>query len=184
MTDRELIIKLRNENNILKAQNLKNSSKVIKVNQIKTVMPADYENIKKMLNTAQKRCIKYQKIIEMGNISSLDMLIEEYINFSKTKLKKIANEIKLNEYSLENNKEVEYFISYLDFIRNELSNFTDLAELGRLHKPLLTKCKKQLRNVMNLLITTTDIDENELIELYDFAKTFEMHLKKKVESHE
>ena len=37
---------------------------------------------------------------------------------------------------------------------------------------------------MNLLITTTDIDENELIELYDFAKTFEMHLKKKVESHE
>lgn len=178
MTDQELIIKLRNENNILKAQNLKNSNKVIKVNQIRTVIPDDYNEIKKMLNVAKKRCVKYQKIIEMGNISSLDVLVEEYINFSKTKLKKIANEIKLNEYSLESNKEVAYFISYLDFVRNELSNFTDLAELGRLHQPALIKCKKQLRNITNLLIESTDIDEDKLIELYDFLKTFELYVKK------
>lgn len=176
MTEAERIIQLENENSILKAQNQK---KVIKIDKYKTFIPLDYEQLKKNNRLLQQRCKNYENLLSAGNISSLDTLIDSFINSSKTKLKKIVTEIKLNEFSQSTNKQVEYFISYLDFIRNELNSFINISELGKSNDPYYLKCKKQLQITNDIIIKNDDINEQELITLYDFLKIFQSKAKKK-----
>ena len=173
----KLIADLRAENAVLKN---KNEEKVIKINQIKTIYPPDYETNKELLRQMKKRCTKLQRIIEIGNISSLQSLIQQYISYSKLQLKKISVEIKLNEYGLAENTQIKDFINYLDFISDELQKFLRLTEQGKfIEQPRLNNCKREINNTIKLLqkINVTKFQDEQSQELCDSLLLFGKNIK-------
>ena len=58
----------------------------------------DNERIKKELRKIREENVKLKHIIAYGNISTLETLIEQYMDYSRIHLKKIAIEIHLTDY--------------------------------------------------------------------------------------
>lgn len=104
--------------------------------------PDDYNSIIRTGQRFKDENTKLKKIIAFGNISTLDMLIEEYTSKSKPLLKRIATEIQLTNYDSSQIKSLYDFIDYLDYVSDELSSFLAIHEEGKFTlSPTLRSCQ-------------------------------------------
>ena len=149
------------------------------------VMPGELETLKKELETTRQQNLHLQKIISLGNISTLSTLIEHYLSFSQVQFKKIAQEIQLTDYSRDNVEKVIRLLEHLDYARKELHVFIDLHEDGIVGlNPHFQKCifaataiSRELEEI-GLLI---DMSEEEAGELHRLLTGFQQGLEKCVE---
>lgn len=149
------------------------------------VMPGELETLKKELETTRQQNLHLQKIISLGNISTLSTLIEQYLSFSQVQFKKIAQEIQLTDYSRDNVEKVIRLLEHLDYARKELHVFIDLHEEGIVGlNPHFQKCiftataiSRELEEI-GLLI---DMSEEEAGEFHRLLTGFQQGLEKCVE---
>ena len=143
-------------------------------------MSGEVETLKKELETARKQNQHLQKIISLGNISTLSTLIEQYLAFSQVQFKKIAQEIQLTDYSRDNVEKVIHLLEHLDYARKELHVFIDLHEEGIVGlNPHFQKCifkaaaiVRDLEGIGSLL----DMGEEEAAELERLLTQFQQEL--------
>ncbi|MBR0283991.1 MAG: hypothetical protein IJQ78_02110 [Selenomonadaceae bacterium] len=148
-------------------------------------MPGELETLKKELETTRQQNLHLQKIISLGNISTLSTLIEQYLSFSQVQFKKIAQEIQLTDYSRDNVEKVIRLLEHLDYARKELHVFIDLHEEGIVGlNPHFQKCiftataiSRELEEI-GLLI---DMSEEEAGGLHRLLTGFQQGLEKCVE---
>lgn len=146
----------------------------------------ELETLKKELETTRQQNLHLQKIISLGNISTLSTLIEQYLSFSQVQFKKIAKEIQLTDYSRDNVEKVIHLLEHLDYARKELHVFIDLHEEGIVGlNPHFQKCifvataiSRELEEI-GLLI---DMSEEEAGELHHLLTGFQQGLEKSVEA--
>ena len=92
-------------------------------NKIILVPPPDYDKIRAEVVRLRSENEKLKKIISFGNISTLETLIAEYIDLSRTKLRKIAVEIQHTDYSPETFSAVGELLKYLNEVTANFGEF-------------------------------------------------------------
>ena len=150
-----------------------------------TMPAAEYEALKKDLKAAQQENQRLQKIISLGNISTLSTLIEQYLAFSQTQFRKIAREIQLTDYSRDNVEKVIRLLDHLEYAKKELHVFIDLHEEGivGIH-PRLQNCLfmgAAIVQDLERLGTMLDMSEERTTELQDMLREFQLLLGKFIE---
>lgn len=75
-------------------------------------------------NTAQEEEInKLKHLLKFGNINELEILLEDYVAYSKSQLRRIAIEMQFCEYSYNEQLHLKAFLNYLLTVQNELYKF-------------------------------------------------------------
>ena len=165
---------LQQKYNSLQKEIIEMKNQVLKVNCIKEVLPPHYEEDMQRLRQLETRTKKLQKIVDLGNISGLQTLIEQYVLFSRTQLKKISLEMQFSEYGDVESKIIEEFVEYLDHIRSELHNLI-LFQEKNLRNPLLNQCDEEMAGIVNELLNKTNfikLSNKRLNELFFTLQTF------------
>ena len=91
----------------------------------------DAEKLKKELRRIREENRRLKQIIAYGNISTLSTLIEQYMDYSRVHMKKIAIEISLTEYEKDSTEKVMELIEHLEYVENELHKMIAMKEEGR-----------------------------------------------------
>lgn len=140
------IEKLRKENRELRHKSVQYITK-----NVETV-PADYEELKRENKRQRDRIAKLSLIVEQGNISTLDSLIEDYTSFSRDKLKKIAIETSCTNFSTVEVQKVISLVEYLNYVGGELYGLVSIYEQGRfIGNPKYQLCGMKLVELQNLV---------------------------------
>ena len=165
-----IIEKLRKENRELRQKSVQYITKNVET------MPADYEELKRENKRQRDRIAKLAMIVEHGNISTLDSLIEDYTNFSRDKLKKIAVETCCTNFSAVEVKKVLSLVEYLNYVGGELYGLVSIYEQGRfLGNPKYQLCGMklvELQNLVNQKNLLSNIDPLKLDIVSQHIKTF------------
>ena len=141
----------------------------------------DNARIKKELRKVREENTKLKQIISYGNISTLETLIEQYMDYSRIHLKKIAVEIHLTDYEKNSTEKVMELIEHLECVENELHQMIGMKEEGRIAQN--SKMQKVVRLAREMLprleqIIHLKIDENKSEELSEVLTEFAPKLKK------
>ncbi len=147
----------------------------------KTGVPSEeYEALKKDLKTAQKQNRELQKIISLGNISTLSTMVDEYLGYSQRQLKRIAQEIQLTDYSRDNVEKVIRLLDHLEYAKKELHVFIDLHEEGIIGlNPRFQSCLflgTSIVRDLESLGTLIYMSEEQAVELQELLKGFQFVL--------
>ena len=139
----------------------------------------DSEKLRRELKRVREENRKLKHIISYGNISTLTTLIDQYMDYSRIHLKKIALEIQLTDYEKSNMDKVMELIEHLECIKEELHKLIAISEEGavvhddslrhdvRIARELIPK----LENVIQLHIDSSKSAELEQV-LTEFARQF------------
>ena len=141
----------------------------------------DNARIKKELRKVREENTKLKQIISYGNISTLETLIEQYMDYSRIHLKKIAVEIHLTDYEKNSTEKVMELIEHLECVENELHKMIGMKEEGRIAQN--SKMQKVVRLAREMLprleqIIHLKIDENKSEEISEVLTEFALRLKK------
>ena len=90
----------------------------------------DKEKLKRELKRVKEENRKLKHIISYGNISTLETLVDQYMDYSRIHLKKIAVEIQLTEYEKSGVEKVMELIEHLECIKDELHKLIAVGEEG------------------------------------------------------
>ena len=88
------------------------------------------EKLKRELKRVKEENRKLKHIICYGNLSTLETLIDQYMDYSRIHLKKIALEIQLTEYEKSGTDKVMELIEHLEHIKEELHKLIAIGEEG------------------------------------------------------
>lgn len=120
-----------------------------------------------------------QEKTSYGNMSTLEMLIDQYMDSSRTYLKKIAIEIQLTDYEKSGTDKVMELIEHLEYIKEELYKLIEISEEGEvIHNDSLRHYIKMARELIPKLenIVQLHIDRKKSAEiekvLAEFAQRF------------
>lgn len=137
------------------------------------------EKLRRELKRVREENRKLKHIISYGNISTLSTLIDQYMDYSRIHLKKIAQEIQLTDYEKSETDKVMELIEHLECIKEELHKLIAISEEGavahnnslrhdvRIARELIPK----LENIIQLHIDSSKSEELEQL-LTDFARRF------------
>ena len=116
----------------------------------------DNEKIKSELRRTREENRKLKHIISYGNLSTLSTLIDQYMDYSRVHLKKIATEIQLTDYEKDSLDKVMELIGHLEHIELELYKLIEIGEEGRIaHNDSLKADGKYSRNWKKLSSCTS-----------------------------
>jgi hypothetical protein len=141
----------------------------------------DNEKIRKELRKIREENVKLKQIIAYGNISTLETLIEQYMDYSRIYLKKIAMEIHITDYEKDSTEKVLELIEHLEHIENELHKMIEMKEEGRVaDNENLRKNVKIAREMLPRLeqIIHLKIDKEKSDELAKVLSEFAPKLRK------
>ena len=141
----------------------------------------DNERLRRELKKAREENRKLKNIISYGNISTLSTLIDQYMDYSRMHLKKIAIEIQLTDYEKSGTEKVLELIEHLESIRTELHKMIEISEDGAVvHSDSLKHDVKMAREIIPKLeeIVQLHIDENKSLELEKILTEFAQKIKK------
>ena len=140
----------------------------------------DKEKLKRELKRVREENRKLKHIISYGNISTLETLIDEYMDYSKIRLKKIAVEIQLTDYEKTGTDKVMELIEHLEYIKEELYKLIEVGEEGAVgHNDSLKHDVKIAREMMpkfeEIVQLHIDSDKSADLEkvLTEFARKIE-----------
>lgn len=90
----------------------------------------DGEKLRQELKRVREENRKLKQIISYGNMSTLETLIDQYMDYSRIHLKKIALEIQLTEYEQSGTDKVMELIEHLECLKEELHKLIAISEEG------------------------------------------------------
>jgi len=166
---------LRRENERLKQEKIIIQKNVLKVEKIKEVLPPNYETDMRRLKYLETQCRKLQKMIDYGNISSLQTLIEQFTAYSRVQLKKISVEMQLTEYGESESQSIQEFITYLGFVKEELHNLIFLQSKNFFKSPLHNQCEDEMAKILFYFQQTEkliELPDEKLKELFFTLQSF------------
>lgn len=140
----------------------------------------DNAKIKKELRRAQEENSKLKHMIAYGNISTLETLIDQYMDYSRIHLKKIAIEIQLTDYEKYNLDKVMELIEHLEYVKIELEKLIEISEEGLLadneNLQADVKMSKAIMHKLEEIIHLKKLDEDKSEELQEILKIFQEKL--------
>ena len=124
---------------------------------------------------------KLKHIIAYGNISTLSTLVDQYMDYSRIHLKKIALEIEMTEYEEGSTEKVLELIEHFEYVENELYKMIAMKEEGmaasdenlRMDLKMAREMMPRMEQILHL-----EIDRNTSGELAEILKEFAQKLKK------
>lgn len=137
------------------------------------------EKLRRELKRVREENRKLKHIITYGNMSTLETLIDQYMDYSRVHLKKIALEIQLTDYEKGGTAKVMELIEHLEYIKEELYKLIEIGEEGeiihdeslkhdvRIARELIPK----LESIIQLQIDKRQSEEMEKI-LTEFVQQF------------
>ena len=140
---------------------------------------SETEKLRRELKRVREENRKLKHIISYGNISTLETLIDQYMDSSRMYLKKIAIEIQLTDYEKTGTDKVMELIEHLEHIKEELYKLIEISEEGEvIHNDSLKHDIKMARELIPKLenIVQLHIDRKKSAEiekvLAEFAQRF------------
>lgn len=141
------------------------------------------EKINKELSRVKAENRKLKHIISYGNMSTLSTLVDQYMDYSRVHLKKIATEIQLSDYEEESTFQVLALIEHLDYVKMELHKLIAVGEEGMVihNENLKTDVRiareliPELESIIQLHINSDESGELKAI-LTDFSLKFKKFL--------
>lgn len=149
---------------------------------------ADNERIKKELKRAQEENRKLKHVLAYGNISTLETLIEQYMEYSRVHLKKIVMEIQLTDYETESYERVKELIEHLEYVKLEIEKLIEVNEEGflsdneKLQKDV--KMAKKIIQKLEELVHIRQLEEDKSERLQEVLQKFQEDLKEVTEVKE
>lgn len=137
----------------------------------------DNEKLRRELKRVREENCRLKHIISYGNMSMLETLIDQYMDYSRIQLKKIALEIQLTDYEQSGTDKVMDLIEHLESLKEELHKLIAISEEGAVaHNESLRHDVKiarelvpELENIIQLHIDSDKSMELEKI-LVEFAR--------------
>ena len=155
---------------------------VMEIEKVSSVkISASNEKLQRELRRVREENRKLKHIIAYGNISTLGTLIDQYMDYGRIHLKKIALEIQLMEYEKYATEKVLELIEHLEYIKEELHKLIEVGEEGAVfHNESLKHDAKMAREVMPKLeeIIQLHIDDQRSVELEKVLTEFAYKTKK------
>ena len=151
------------------------------VGEHKSFLLEDNEKLKRELKRVREENRKLKHIISYGNISTLETLIDQYMDYSRIHLKKIALEIQLTDYEKSGTDKVMELIEHLECIKEELHKLIAVSEEGAVaHNDILRHDVKIARDMIPKLeeIVQLHIDSQKSAELEKVLTDFARKIKK------
>ena len=140
---------------------------------------SETEKLRRELKRVREENRKLKHIISYGNMSTLETLVDQYMDSSRMYLKKIAMEIQLIDYEKSGTDKVMELIEHLEHIREELYKLIEISEEGEVvHNESLKHDIKMARELIPKLenIVQLHIDRKKSAEiekaLTEFAQRF------------
>lgn len=149
------------------------------VGEHKSFLLEDNEKLKRELKRVREENRKLKHI--NGNISTLETLIDQYMDYSRIHLKKIALEIQLTDYEKSGTDKVMELIEHLECIKEELHKLIAVSEEGAVaHNDILRHDVKIAREMIPKLeeIVQLHIDSQKSAELEKVLTDFARKIKK------
>lgn len=141
----------------------------------------DKEKLKRELKRVKEENRKLKHIISYGNISTLETLVDQYMDYSRIHLKKIAVEIQLTEYEKSGVEKVMELIEHLECIKDELHKLIAVGEEGAVvHNNCLKHDVKIARELIPKFeeIIRLHIDSSKSVELEKILTEFAKKIKR------
>ena len=141
----------------------------------------DKEKLKRELKRVKEENRKLKHIISYGNISTLETLVDQYMDYSRIHLKKIAVEIQLTEYEKSGVEKVMELIEHFECIKDELHKLIAVGEEGAVvHNNCLKHDVKIARELIPKFeeIIRLHIDSSKSVELEKILTEFAKKIKK------
>ena len=140
---------------------------------------SETEKLRRELKRVREENRKLKHIISYGNMSTLETLVDQYMDSSRMYLKKIAIEIQLTDYEKSGTDKVMELIEHLEHIKEELYKLIEISEEGEvIHNDSLRHDIKMARELIPKLenIVQLHIDRKKSAEiekeLTEFAQRF------------
>ena len=140
---------------------------------------SEMEKLRRELKRVREENRKLKHIISYGNMSTLETLIDQYMDSGRIYLKKIAIEIQLTDYEKSGTDKVLELIEHLEHIKEELYKLIEISEEGEvIHNDSLKHDIKMARELIPKLenIVQLHIDRKKSAEiekeLAEFAQRF------------
>jgi len=140
---------------------------------------SETEKLRRELKRVREENRKLKHIISYGNMSTLETLVDQYMDSSRMYLKKIAIEIQLTDYEKSGTDKVMELIENLEHIKEELYKLIEISEEGEvIHNDSLRHDIKMARELIPKLenIVQLHIDRKKSAEiekeLTEFAQRF------------
>ena len=141
----------------------------------------DNEKLRRELKRVREENRKLKHIISYGSISTLETLIDQYMDYSRIYLKKIALEIQLTDYEQSGTDKVMELIEHLECLKEELHKLIAISEEGAVaHNESLRHDVKIARELVPELenIIQLHIDSNKSMELEKILVEFAQKIRK------
>lgn len=137
----------------------------------------DNEKLRQELKRVREENCRLKHIISYGNMSMLETLIDQYMDYSRIHLKKIALEIQLTDYEQSGTDKVMDLIEHLESLKEELHKLIAISEEGavayneslRHDVKIARELVPELENIIQLHIDSDKSMELEKI-LVEFAR--------------
>lgn len=140
---------------------------------------SETEKLRRELKRVREENRKLKHIISYGNMSTLETLVDQYMDSSRMYLKKIAIEVQLTDYEKSGTDKVMELIENLEHIKEELYKLIEISEEGEvIHNDSLRHDIKMARELIPKLenIVQLHIDRKKSAEiekeLTEFAQRF------------
>lgn len=155
------------------------SSTAVSSNSSPVKILSETEKLRRELRRVREENRKLKHIISYGNMSTLETLIDQYMDSSRMYLKKIALEIQLTDYEKSGTDKVMELIEHLEHIKEEMYKLIEISEEGEvIHNDSLRHDIKMARELIPKLenIVQLHIDRKKSAEiekvLAEFAQRF------------
>lgn len=139
------------------------------------------EKLRRELKRLREENRKLKHIISYGNMSTLETLIDQYMDYSRVHLKKIATEIQLTDYEKSGTNKVMELIEHFEYIKEELHKLIAISEEGAVaHNDSLRHDVKIARELIPKLenIIHLNVDKQRSAEMEQVLVEFVQRLRK------
>ena len=140
------------------------------------------EKFQKELSKVKEENRKLKHIIAYGNISILETLIDQYMDYSRMHLKKIAMEIQLTDYEKDSLEKVMELVDHFEYVKIELERLIEINEEGLLadneNLQADIKLSKTIMHRLEKIVHLKKLDEDKSEELQKILRIFQEKLKK------
>lgn len=146
-------------------------------NSSSIMFPTDNEKLHQALKRVREENRKLKHIISYGNMSTLETLIDQYMDYSRIHFKKIAMEIQLTDYEQSGTDKILELIEHLECLKEELHKLIAISEEGAVaHNDSLRHDVKiarelapELENIIQLHVDSNRSEDLEKV-LVEFAQ--------------
>ena len=143
-------------------------------------LSGENEKLSRELKRVREENRKLKHIVSYGNISTLSTLVDQYMDYSRAHLKKIALEIQLSDYEKSSGEKILELIEHLEHIKAELHKLIAVNEEGAVvHNDSLRHDVKiarelvpELEEIIRLHVDSKKSGELETV-LIEFARRIE-----------